>query len=266
MIEPLPETIEEMRDGAMYYDSGDNLLEVLTERKMERDISTIGNRSFVIGYRAYKIIFRFGEEANRATDLDFLAMYRHERVHQAQYQALRRIDIEIARRNREQSEQIGRFTSTERRNRILGAMVPMDPVTREHDQSARRSEVLEATGIDLTNRANLEVIAHSTAFAQCIGSIDAAMNQLRQLVTYIPQIGSTPGWSYDGADQATKNTTIENVLSSVLSLRDRIQIFNTRILPDLELSTRRSRRSTRFLDDLRARCRPYPQNPGWLVP
>jgi len=265
-IEPLPATIEAMRDGAMYYDSSNDSLEAMCERKVLAERYLIGNSFFIIGYRAYKIIFRFGEEANRATDQDFLAMYRHERIHQTQYQALRRIDIDIARRNREQSEEIGRFTSTERMNEILGAMVPMDPSTREHDQSARASAVQQATGTDLTNRANREVIAHSTAFAQCIGSIDAAMNQLRQLVPYIPQIGSTPAWSYDGADQAMKNRTIEIVLSAVLRLRNGVQIFNTRILRDLELSTRRHSPSTRFMDDLRASCLQDPQNPGWLVP
>ena len=265
-IKPLPATIEAMRDGAMYYDSGDNSLEALCERQVLREISTIANRSFIIGYPAYKIIFRFGEESNRATDQDFLAMYRHERVHQTQYQALRRIDVDIARRNREQSEQIGRFTSTERMNEILGSMVPMDPSTREHDQSARRSGVQQTTGTDPTNNANREVIAHATAFAQCISSIDAAMNQLRQLVPYIPQIGSTPPWSYDGADQAMKNRTIEIVLSAVLRLRNGVRIFNTRILRDLELSTRRHNPSTKFLDDLRANCLPDPRNPGWLVP
>lgn len=265
-IKPLPATIEAMRDGAIYYDSVDNSLEARCDRQMLREIDTTTSRSFIIGYLAYKIIIRFGEAANQATDQDFLAMYRHERVHQAQYQALRRIDIDIARRNREQSEQIDRFTSTERINEILGVMVPMDPSTREHDQNTIRSGVQQATGTDLTNTANREVIAHATAFAQCIRSIDAAMNQLRQLVAYIPQIASTPPWSYDGADQATKNRTIQIILSAVLRLRNGVQIFNTRILRDLELSTRRYNPSTRFLDDLRASCLPDPRNPELLVP
>jgi hypothetical protein len=265
-IEPLPATIDAMRDGAMYYDSDVNSPEAMCEKQQLREIYTIGSMSFIIGYLAYKIILRFGEAASSATDQEFLAMYRHERVHQTQYQALRRIDIDIARRNREQSERIGRFTSTEHRNEILGGMVSMDLSTREHDQSARRSRVQQATGTDLTNRANLEVIAHATAFAQCIRSIDAAMNQLRQLVPYIPQIGSTPGWSYDGADQAMKNRTIEIVLSAVLRLRNGVQIFNTSILPDLERSTLQHSQSTRFLDDLRAACHQDPRNSGWLVP
>jgi len=265
-IKPLPATIEAMRDGAMYYDSSDAVPEAMCKKEVLLDRCTVGSLSFIIGYTAYKIVIRFGEGANRATDQDFLAMYRHERVHQTQYQALRRIDIDIARRNQEQSEQIDRSTPTERTNEILGAMVPMDPSTREHDQSAIRSGVQQATGTDLTNTANREVIAHATAFAQCIRSIDAAMNQLRQLVAYIPQIASTPSWSYDGADQATKNRTIQIILSAVLRLRNGVQIFNTRILRDLELSTRRYNPSTRFLDDLRASCLPDPRNPELLVP
>ena len=266
-FETLPATVSEMRDGAMYYDPSDPQLEALCQKRVvDREIRRYGNLQYIVGYGEYKIIFRFGDAAYNATDQDFLAMYRHERVHQSQYQALRRVDFDIARQNRALSDRISRWTSADQRSNILGQMVQMDTVTSEHGTRSRRQAITRATGNDWTNRSNMEVIAHATAFAQSIRAIDAAMNQLRQLVVRIPSIGGTPGWSYDEADQQSKESTIEIVLSAVARRANSVQIFNTRILRDLDLSTQQAGQPTRFLVDLQAHCHQDPRRTGWLLP
>ena len=240
-----------------------------------------GRGTYIIGYPLYRIYFTFGRGAvwlqgnrskRRITAEELRAMYRHEREHQRQYQAMRRVDVEIARRNNALSEQIGRFTSHADIARIVGRMTPIDPEIlhsrhqSEHLTSARAIGTRgETGGVDLTGHANREVLAHATAFAQSIGSIDAALVQLRQLTGRIPRMGDTPQWSYNDADASAKQRTIHTILTAIAGAPQGQDLLNDRIIPDLRASTRGAEGPTLLLDHLLS-CLQYDVTGQMMVP
>ena len=282
-IQPLPASREERREGALYYDDSDADLEAMCVRDASAERWTVqGVDSYIVGYQSYKIYFIFGRGAvqrrggGRPMDVpgeSLLAMYRHEREHQCQYQALRRVDRQIARQNRVLYERIGPLSSAATIRGIAAQMVPIDPeiwrrqTRSEHltsVRSVRTRQIPGMGGMDLTSQANREVAAHTTAFAQSIrASVSAAVEQICPLCAVVPQIGTTPRWSYDMADQNIRDTAIRRVLGSTWRTRDPITIFNGQIIPALEAveSNERTLRRvpTSFLRDLRAACR---ANPG----
>ena len=132
-IEPLPTNPQDRQEGGLYYDDSDPNLEAMCVREASAQRADIQGHNFIIGYPRYRIYFRLGRRALwrseggqevAVPDQELLAMYRHERVHQRQYQAMRRADVEIARQNSEHYDAIGRFTSQEEITRHLSGRFP----------------------------------------------------------------------------------------------------------------------------------------------
>jgi hypothetical protein len=287
-IEPLPAGREDRREGALYYDDSEDDLEAMCIRDAGAERFNVqGRGSYIIGYRFYRIYFVFGRGAIQRDEgvgagddpgESLVAMYRHEREHQRQYQAIRGVDQQIARENRERSERLGRFSSPETISRITAEMIPIDPeiwgrhTRTEHLTSVRAERtrgITETGGMDLTNRANLELSAHTMAFTQTIlRSLGAALEQLRPLCAVVPQMGTTPRWSYDMADQNVKDETARGVLGAIWRTQQPVVTLNEHVIPALEEveSNERSRQRspTSFLQDLRATCRTNPE--GYLEP
>ena len=285
-VEPLPPSVEDRREGALYYDHADQQLEAMckSDTAAER-LNLQGFGSYIIGYSYYKIYFIFGRGALlrrqsggqvEVPGESLLAMYRHEREHQRQYQATRQVDRQIASHNQALSRRIGRFTSPETISQLASQMIPIDPEIwsqqsrAEHSTPARaeRTSGMEETGcMDLTSRANREVSAHTVTFSQMVSrSVSAALEQIQPLSAVVSQVGTTPSWSYDMADAGVKNEAISRVLGSIWRTRQPVVILNDHVIPALEIveasESRRGRTPTTFLTELRAACR---QNQSGLL-
>ena len=260
-----PGRLQACQDGALYYNPGE-ASEGRTQVLAEAQRRVLNGKHFYTEYQHYTIVIFIGPRALSGSTDDFLAPLYHEFVHLQQEQRIRAIRLRIVQSNRENLDRITGLSGAWNRlvgdyNRFFDAIQSIGAMER-----TVATETIRVTGVDLMSHANKEVLAHTQAFARFFHvSIDAAMNQLRQLASPIPQVGRTLGWSYDNADDAARAQAINNVVGVLRTPQD-VAAFNTQVMPDLQATVSRLRTPTQFLADLRralaARTRaPAPATP-----